>query len=120
MFAKFWRLARQPISRRRLFQGAAAVLAAGFAGKWLVDEFSARDATSPSGSVPADGPGFIDVGEFKKTMTVEELNRTAEAYFARVTSWDFHHALPLWHPAGAPSQLNGFAHVLQGLQLLPG
>ena len=121
MIGRLWRLARQPISRRRLFQGAAALLASGFAGKWLMDEFSSPDAaTSAPGNVPPSGPGFIDVREFKKTMTVEELNRTAEAYFARVKSWDFHHALPLWHPSGAPNQLNNFAHVLHGLQLLPG
>lgn len=122
-----WPFAAIRVGRRTLFKSAAGILAAGVAGKWLVDRFSTPDepsVASPSSSASSPAPAasgtFIDVREFKKTMTVEELNRTAEAYFARAKNWDFYHAMPLWHPAGAPNQLNNFAHVLHGLQVLPG
>ena len=112
--------------RRTLFRGAAAVLAAGFGGKWLADRLAepgeppaARPPAAPP-APPAAGGAVIDVAEFKKTTSVEALNETAEAYFARLTNWDFHHAVPLWHPAGAANQLTTFAHVLHGLELLPG
>ena len=106
--------------RRTLFRGAAAVLAAGFGGKWLADRLSTPGEPPAAGPQPAAGGVVIDVAEFKKTTSVEALNQTAEAYFARVTNWDFHHALPLWHPAGAPNQLTTFAHLLHGLELQPG
>ena len=124
---KRWPFGAVRVNRRTLFKSAAAILAAGFAGKWLVDRFSTPDEPSAASlTFPSDNPApavsgtLIDVREFKKTVTVEDLNRTAEAYFARLKNWDFHHALPLWHPAGAPNQLNNFAQVLHGLQLLPG
>ena len=114
--------------RRTLFRGAAAILAAGLGGKWLADRLSqpgeppvpgAQSAAAPP-APPAAAGTLIDVADFKKTTSVEALNETAEAYFARVTNWDFHHAVPLWHPAGAANQLTTFAHVLHGLNLLPG
>jgi ubiquinone/menaquinone biosynthesis C-methylase UbiE len=112
--------------RRTLFRGAAAILAAGLGGKWLVERLSqtgvplAGPQPAAPQPAPAAGAALMDVAEFKKTMSVEALNETAEAYFARVTNWEFHHALPLWHPAGAANQLTTFAHVLHGLNLLPG
>jgi SAM-dependent methyltransferase len=122
-----WPFGAIRITRRNLFKGVAGAVAAGFAGKWLVDKFRATDeaadlsllppVSKPVAAVPG---GFIDVREFKKAMSVEELNRTAEAYFARVTSFDFHLAKPLWSADDAPELLNTFAHLLRGLQLLPG
>ena len=109
--------------RRTLFRGAAAILAAGLGGKWLADRLSQPGEPPVPGAPPAPPAAagtLIDVAEFKKATSVEALNQTAEAYFARVTNWEFHHALPLWHPAGAPNQLTTFAHVLHGLELLPG
>jgi len=121
---RLWRLAKQPISRRRLFQGAAALLGAGLAAKWLVDETS--DVGSLVGMkshggdwTPAAGV-LIDVQEFKKTMTVEALNETAEQYFASAKNWDYFLAKPLASAEGAPALLNNFAHLLNGLQLVPG
>lgn len=104
------------MNRRTLFQSAAAIVASAFAGKWLVDNLS-----SP-GDLPAAAAGghFIDVREFKRTTTVEQLAETAEGYFARLKNWDYALAKPLWDAEGAPELLNNFAHALHGLQLLPG
>lgn len=124
MIEKLWRLARQPISRRRLFQGAAALLGAGVAAKLLVDKTSEVGSLVSMKShggdwTPATGV-LIDVREFKKTMTVEALNKTAEQYFASVKNWDHLLAKPLAGVEDAPALLNHFAHVLNGLQLAPG
>lgn len=121
---RLWRLARQPISRRRLFQGAAALLGAGLVGKWLLDrpadEGSIVGMKSHGGDwKPATGT-LIDVREFKQSMTVEALNETAEQYFASIKDWDSLLTKPLRHIEDAPALLNNFAHVLNGLQLLPG
>ena len=124
MLERLWRLANKPISRRRLFQGAAALLGAGLAGKWLVDR-QANDSAlvsmeSHAGSwTPAEAGHLIDVHEFKKTMTVESLNETAEQYFASVKNWD-QFVKPLASVEDTPALLNNFAHVLNGLQLVPG
>ncbi len=124
--AKRWAFGTERISRRTLFKGAAGLAAAGVAGKWLADRYWTPDeperaAAAPAGAAPAARPAdYIDVREFKKSVTVEELNRTAEEYFARLKNWDFHLAKPLGQVEDTPELLNNFAHVLQGLQLLPG
>ncbi|HEV3009743.1 MAG TPA: class I SAM-dependent methyltransferase, partial [Burkholderiales bacterium] len=124
MFERFWRLAKQPISRRRLFQGAAALLGAGLVAKWLVDEPAEESALVSMKShggdwTPATGT-LIDVREFKKSMTVESLNESAEQYFASVKDWDPLLTKPVRSVEEAPALLSNFAHVLNGLQLLPG
>jgi 2-polyprenyl-3-methyl-5-hydroxy-6-metoxy-1,4-benzoquinol methylase len=104
----------------------AALVASGFAAKWVVDEFAA----SGEGSVvsmkshggnwtPATGAP-IAVSEFKKTMTVEELNKSAEHYFASRKEWDPWLTKPLHQVEDTPALLSHFAQVLNGLQLLPG
>jgi SAM-dependent methyltransferase len=124
MIDRLRRLAKQPVSRRRLFQAAAALLGAGFAAKWLLDK------TSDVGSMvsmkshggnwtPATGV-LIDVREFKKTMTVEALNKTAEQYYASVKSWDYFLTKPLAQAEDAPALLTHFAQLLNGLQLVTG
>jgi SAM-dependent methyltransferase len=125
--AKLWPPAALRVNRRTLFKSAAGVLAAGFAGEWLLDKFLARDEPSATSllppvakPLPGTGATFVDVREFKKSMTVEALNTKAEAYFARLKTWDFHLAKPLWNPDGTPELLTNFAHLLRGLQLLPG
>ena len=125
MIERLWRLAKKPISRRRLFQGAAALVGAGLVGKWLVDEPAAESALvsmkAHGGNwTPAAGGPLIDVGEFKKSMTVEALNETAEHYFASVKDWDYLLTKPLASIEDTPALLNNFAHVLNGLQLVPG
>lgn len=121
---KLRRLAKTEVSRRTLFQGAVALVAAGFAGKWLVDEYVESDGGASAGARPAvepAGPGsFIDVREFKKTMTVEALNRTAEGYFASSSNWDAWLAKPFATVDGAPDLLMHASNILRGLQLEPG
>jgi ubiquinone/menaquinone biosynthesis C-methylase UbiE len=111
--------ARRPITRRALFGGIAA-FASGFAAKWLVDKWSAPEAVGGAAKLEPPGPGFIDVREFKKSMTVEALNETAEQYFASARNWDRLMAKPLSGIDGAPALLNDVAHLLAGLRLLPG
>jgi len=123
--AKLRLFGKYDVTRRDLFKGAAGILAAGFSAKWLADSFSTRDEPAPAsttslGRNPATAAAFIDVGEFKKTVTVEELCRTSEAYFAVLENWDSQLAKPLSKIEDAPELLHSFAHVLNGLQLVPG
>jgi SAM-dependent methyltransferase len=94
------------------------------AAKWLMDESSDAGSLvsmkSHGGNwTPATGT-LIDVREFKKGMTVEALNETAEQYFASVKDWDAAITKPLRSVEEAPALLSNFAHVLNGLQLVPG
>ena len=116
----FRELAQRRITRRELFGGLAAAVASVFAGKWLIDRFSAPAAVNGAAQLEPPGPGFIDVREFKKSMTVEGLNETAEKYFASERNWDRLMAKPLSGIDGAPALLNDVAHLLAGLRLLPG
>src|SRR5438445_3488280 len=118
---------KKDITRRDLFIGVAGVVTAGFATKWLADAFSTTDkASSKSAAVVAGDsapPGaehFFDVDEFKKTLTVEELCKTSEAYFVAFKDWDFPLAKPLWGIEDAPQLLLRVANLLDGLQLSPG
>lgn len=118
---KLRRLGKTEVSRRTLFQGVVALVAAGFAGKWLVDEYAEPDASTFSPDLEPAGPGsFLDVREFKKTMTVEALNRTAEGYYASSSNWDAWLAKPFATPEGAPDLLMNVSNILRGLQLEPG
>lgn len=116
------------VSRRDFFKGTGAgLLVSGFAAHGQGDAFSACDeATQASktsharSSTPARSSDFIDVREFMKTLTVEDLAKTSEAYFAVRKNWDFLLAMPLMGIDDAPALLIAFAHVLNGLQLLPG
>jgi 2-polyprenyl-3-methyl-5-hydroxy-6-metoxy-1,4-benzoquinol methylase len=121
---KLWSLGKTEFSRRTLVQGFVALVAAGFAGKWLADEY-AESYGGASGSVtPAPkpaGPGsFIDVREFKKTMTVEALNRTAEGYFVSSNDWEAWLTKPFSSVDGAPDLLMNVSNLFRGLQLEPG
>lgn len=124
--AGFWHFARQPLSRRALFTGAAALLGSGLVAKWLLEEFSAPGDEALIAMKSHAGTGtpmtgtVIDVGEFKKTMTVESLNETAEQYFATVKNWDALLAKPFSQVEDTPILLTNFAQVLNGLQLVPG
>jgi 2-polyprenyl-3-methyl-5-hydroxy-6-metoxy-1,4-benzoquinol methylase len=119
---KLSRLAGTKITRRSLFQGAVALTAAGFSGKWLFDRFSKPDG-APSvtpASPPAGAAGFIDVREFKKTMTVEALNQTAEAYYASSDDWVPWMIKPFATAEDTPELLMRVSTILSGLQLQPG
>jgi SAM-dependent methyltransferase len=64
--------------------------------------------------------GLIDVRQLLQTLSVEELNRTAEDYFKDGSLWDGFLTKPFNDLAEAPETLVGFAHVLQGLELTRG
>jgi ubiquinone/menaquinone biosynthesis C-methylase UbiE len=63
---------------------------------------------------------FIDVKRLMRESSVEELNRLAEEYFAKVTDWNFHLAKPFGSIEEAPQLLTNLAIVLQGLMLCRG
>jgi SAM-dependent methyltransferase len=63
---------------------------------------------------------FIDVKDLIARSSIDDLNRTAEAYFASVTDWDFHLAKPFSRADEAPAMLVNLAVLLQGLRLSPG
>lgn len=62
---------------------------------------------------------FIDVRRRISELSVEELNRTAEDFFARRAEWDSLLAKPFSEISEAPELLVCFAHVVRGLALLP-
>jgi SAM-dependent methyltransferase len=69
---------------------------------------------------PPDGDRAIDVRDLVARTSVEEFNRTAEAYFASLTGTEHQLAKPFSHADEAPSLLIDAATLLQGLRLAPG
>ncbi|MDX6611431.1 MAG: hypothetical protein QOD75_617 [Blastocatellia bacterium] len=67
-----------------------------------------------------DDDELIDVRQMMAATTVEELNRLAEEYFARVTDWNYHLAKPFGAIDEVPQLLINFAVILQGLGICPG
>ncbi len=63
---------------------------------------------------------FIDVKELIARSSIDDLNRTAEAYFASLAEWDHHLAKPFSRADEAPAMLINLAVLLQGLRLSPG
>jgi SAM-dependent methyltransferase len=63
---------------------------------------------------------FIDVRKLIAQTSIEELNRTAEQYFASLTNWDDHLAKPFSRAEDAPQLLINTGILLQGLSLIPG
>ena len=62
----------------------------------------------------------IDVRRIIAGTSLDDLNRTAEHYFASLTDWDHHLAKPFSSPDEAPWLLTNLAVLLQGLELVPG
>ncbi|HEV7237925.1 MAG TPA: methyltransferase domain-containing protein [Thermoanaerobaculia bacterium] len=62
---------------------------------------------------------FIDVRKLVASTSIEALNRTAEAYFAGLETWEHHLAKPFAMPTDSPQLLINLGTVLQGLQLAP-
>lgn len=71
-------------------------------------------------AAPAVDETFIDVDELIARSSIDDLNRTAEQYFASLTDWDFHLAKPFSRPEDAPPMLIHLGVLLQGLKLSPG
>ncbi|HKS30360.1 MAG TPA: class I SAM-dependent methyltransferase [Pyrinomonadaceae bacterium] len=76
---------------------------------------SAEEAPAKSAS-----PDFIDVRQLIKALSVEELNKSAEEYFAQLNAWEHHLAKPFADIIETPELLVSFSHLLQGLSLSPG
>jgi len=66
------------------------------------------------------GDGFIDVRRMIGETSIDDLNRTAEEYFASLTDWEHHLAKPFNKAEDAPAMLINVATILQGLSLVPG
>ena len=64
--------------------------------------------------------GPIDVREMIATTSIEDLNRTAETYFASLTDWNHHLAKPFNNPDETPTLLLDVAMLLQGPRLTAG
>ncbi|HUP63264.1 MAG TPA: methyltransferase domain-containing protein [Thermoanaerobaculia bacterium] len=62
----------------------------------------------------------IDVKKLIAGTPIEELNRTAEAYFSSLTDWEDHLAKPFSRADDAPQLLINLGVTLQGLSLTPG
>ena len=62
---------------------------------------------------------FIDVRKLIQEMSVEELCRSAEEFFAKRAGWDSLQAKPFAEIEESPELLICFAHVIRGLKLLP-
>jgi SAM-dependent methyltransferase len=63
--------------------------------------------------------GFIDVKKLIEELSVEELCRTAEEFFAQRSNWPSLQAKPFSEISETPELLTCFAQVMQGLNLLP-
>jgi SAM-dependent methyltransferase len=70
-------------------------------------------------STPRDD-GLIDVRKLMAELSVEQLCRTADEYYARLDSWDFHHSKPFALIDEVPDVLIKLSSMLRGLKLLPG
>jgi SAM-dependent methyltransferase len=80
-----------------------------------VDDASVTPA--PQETAAAD---FIDVRKLVASTSIEELNRTAEQYFASLENWEHHLAKPFAQSEDTPQLLISLGTVLQGLALARG
>ena len=62
---------------------------------------------------------MIDVRVLMQTSSIEQLNASAEHYFARLPDWDYLLAKPFGVIAESPALLLNVAKLVQGLELLP-
>ena len=65
-------------------------------------------------------PPFVNVKDLIDKYSVEELNQSADEYFARLTDWDRHLAKPFTSSNDAIHLLVQTSYLLQGLELYPG
>jgi SAM-dependent methyltransferase len=98
----------------------ASILArAGDATAPRSDENHAPIARAPREITPL-APDHISPADMIRTITLEDLSARAEAYFARMDSWDEQLAKPFGSTADAPAMLISIGAVLHGMQLVPG
>ena len=67
-----------------------------------------------------EDPNWVDVAELIKTVSVEDLAKTAEGYFRAVENPDLLLSKPFSDLAETPELLVTFGQVLRGLRPLPG
>jgi ubiquinone/menaquinone biosynthesis C-methylase UbiE len=84
-----------------------------------------RDVVAEAAPLVVESPvapkgDFIDVRKLIAESSIEELNRTAEAYFQSLTTWEHHLAKPFANVDDAPQLLISLGAVLQGMALAPG
>jgi ubiquinone/menaquinone biosynthesis C-methylase UbiE len=77
-------------------------------------------AAPPLSEAPAIRSDQIDVKKMIAETSIEQLNRTAEAYFASLTGWDDQLAKPFSRAEDAPQLLINLGVTIQGLKLTPG
>ncbi|HEX6082898.1 MAG TPA: methyltransferase domain-containing protein [Thermoanaerobaculia bacterium] len=85
--------------------------------KWTAAPVAAPEEETRAPDVAQD---FIDVRKLIAETPMEELNRTAEAYFSSLESWEHHLAKPFSSVDDAPQLLISLGTLLQGLSLAPG
>jgi ubiquinone/menaquinone biosynthesis C-methylase UbiE len=78
------------------------------------------DAEAPPAATEPPSGALIDVRDLIKRTSIEDLNRTAEQYFASLTDWEHHLAKPFSKPDEAPRILIDTGTLLQGLRLTRG
>lgn len=89
-----------------------------YAAKRHVPGAVAKPVAEAAAATQAEG--FIDVRRMIAETSIDDLNRTAEEYFASLTEWEHHLAKPFNKAEDAPAMLINVATILQGLTLVPG
>ena len=79
---------------------------------------AAKEMSAQAKSV-VRGQIMIDVKEFLRTRSVEEINRAAEEFFAKIEDWTYVLAKPFAAPDDCAKLLIEFWAVLQGLAVCP-
>ncbi|HJQ36316.1 MAG TPA: methyltransferase domain-containing protein [Thermoanaerobaculia bacterium] len=72
------------------------------------------------GGLKPAAPQSIDVKTLIAESSIEELNRTAEEYFASLKEWEDHLAKPFARAEDTPQLLINLGVLIQGLNLTPG
>lgn len=78
------------------------------------------EPAEPAAAATANELPFVDVRAVIARTSIEELNRSAEAYFSTITNWDHHLAKPFAKADEVPPLLMDVANMVQGLRLAPG
>jgi len=92
----------------------------GFAAAIVFVQVPREGASRAGARRPSADAAPIDVREMIATTSIEDLNRTAETYFASLTDWNHHLAKPFNNPDETPTLLLDVAMLLQGLRLTAG
>jgi SAM-dependent methyltransferase len=99
------------------FEDASVVI---YARRPVHDPHPAFGTPLPAGEGTGVRGEFIEVRDMIERTSIDELNRTAEEYFAGLTDWEHHLAKPFAKPEESASILLNVATLLQGLRLVQG